>query len=367
MWRVVRPDAIKVWEQSEVKNRLKRYYDIFQKKKVAKYQIAKKIPCDIDLSLNIEKLWIEHEKISRIFKETLKKIDQGSLNFKDLVSPEISYLDLKIQIGKLIMTECHFCERKCRIDRLNGKLGYCKIGDVANISSAHLHFGEEPPLVPSGTIFFCSCVFSCKFCQNWDISTNPHAGIDVSGEKLAHYANHLAREENARNINYVTPIPNTYFILESLKFQTQNITQLWNSNHYCSVETMNLILDIMDFWLPDFKYGNDECAKELSNAPNYWNVVSRNHKLAHDNDNGEMIIRHLVMPDHVECCTKPILDWVSKNCPRALVNVMSQYHPAHKVPHDPILKKINRLPTRNEIQEARNYADKLGLIWKPVS
>ncbi len=367
MWRVVRPDAVKVWEKKEVKDRLSRYYAIMNNERIAKYQIAKKVPAEINLSESNENLWYEHEKLSLDFKETLKKIDQGKLTFRDLRIPKTSYLDLKIELGRRIMSECHLCERKCRINRLNGELGYCKVGNVANISSAHLHFGEEPPLVPSGTIFFCSCVFSCKFCQNWDISTKPKAGVDASSEKLGHFANHLAREEKARNINYVTPLPNTYFIIESLKYQTQNITQLWNSNHYCSLETMKLILDLMDFWLPDFKYGNDECAKKLSNATNFWEITTRNHKMAHDNDNGEMIIRHLVMPNHVECCTKPILDWIAENCPRAIVNVMAQYHPSHKVPYDPILSDINRRLTRDEIQEARNYADKLGIIWKPVS
>jgi putative pyruvate formate lyase activating enzyme len=215
MWRVIRPDAIKVWEEKEVRDRLRRYYDIMQNKCTAKFQITKKLPTEINLSGSIEQLWKEHDRLSKEFKEMVDKIDLGEINFNDLSMPKISYLDLKIEICKRIMSDCHLCERRCKVDRLNGKLGYCKIGKMANISSAHLHFGEEPPLVPSGTIFFCSCVFSCKFCQNWDISTNPNAGIDVSGEKLARYANHLAREENARNINYVTPLPNTFFIIES--------------------------------------------------------------------------------------------------------------------------------------------------------
>lgn len=367
MWRVIRPDSVKVWEFEEVKSRLSRYYDIIQNKRIAKFQISKKIPAEINFSESTDELWKEHEKLRKEFKKTLKEIDGEELNFKGLNDAPVSYLDLKIELGKRIMSECHFCERNCKKDRLNGELGYCKLGNTTNISSAHIHYGEEPPLVPSGTIFFCSCVFSCKFCQNYDISTNPKAGIDAQAEKLAHFANHLAREEKVRNINYVTPLPNTYFIIESLKYQTQNITQLWNSNHYCSLDTMNLILDIMDFWLPDFKYGNDDCAKKLSNATNYWEIIARNHKIAYDNDNGEMIIRHLVMPNHIDCCTKPILDWIAKNCPQALVNVMSQYHPTHKVPYDPLLSYINRCPTQDEIQEAQKYADDLGLIWEPVS
>jgi len=62
-----------------------------------------------------------------------------------------------------------------------------------------------------------------------------------------------------------------------------------------------------------------------------------------------------------------MVDWIAENCPRAIVNVMAQYHPSHKVPYDPILSDINRRLTRDEIEKARAYADKLGIIWKPVS
>ena len=84
--------------------------------------------------------------------------------------------------------------------------------------------------------------------------------------------------------------------------------------------------------------------------------------------NGDMIIRHLVIPGHVECCTKPVLDWIAENCSRALVNVMSQYRPEHLVVREPgKYAEIARRPTIQEIEEARDYADQLGLIWKPVS
>ncbi|MEM2591266.1 MAG: pyruvate formate lyase-activating protein, partial [Thermofilaceae archaeon] len=145
-----------------------------------------------------------------------------------------------------------------------------------------------------------------------------------------------------------------------------NVPLLWNSNMYMSVEALQLLLDIIDIWLPDFKYGNDECALRLSKVPRYFEVVSRNHKMAHDS--GDMIIRHLVLPNHVECCTKPALKWISENCPRALVNIMDQYRPEHLVAFYPEkYREIARRPSPRELEEAYAFADELGLVWRPVS
>jgi putative pyruvate formate lyase activating enzyme len=135
---------------------------------------------------------------------------------------------------------------------------------------------------------------------------------------------------------------------------------------YLTPEAMQILADVVDIWLPDFKWGNDRCAVKYSRIARYFEVVSRNHSMAYEN--GDLIIRHLIMPGHVECCTKPILDWIAKNCPRALVNVMSQYRPEHLVLREPgRYAEIDRCPTAQEIGEAQEYAGELGLIWKPVS
>lgn len=218
------------------------------------------------------------------------------------------------------------------------------------------------------------CTFRCVFCQNHDISTVID-GVEADGEKLASLARHLKRE-GARNINYVggDPTPSSYVILDAIRNLARtgtNIVQLWNSNFYCSKELMTLLFDVMDFWLPDFKYGNDNCAETLSKVKKYFDVVSRNHKLAYDetvvDGSSGMIIRHLVMPGHIDCCTKPILEWIAKNTPLALVNVMAQYHPDYLVPRSPEYRDINRRVTAKEMKEAYDYADALGLLWRPVS
>ncbi len=373
VWRLLRPDAKQVWDDSVVKTLLSRYWDIMNEKRIAKYLIAKRIDAKIELNEDISRLWSVHEKIRKSFRNTIKRIDNGELEFESMDTPKVSYLDLKSEIAQRMLEDCIFCERRCRVNRSQGEKGtWCKLDGQARVSSAFLHHGEEAPLVPSGTIFFTSCNFCCVFCQNYDISQiYPENGVEISPEKLASMARNLKRE-GARNINYVggDPTPNLHVIVESLKYNNLNVTQLWNSNLYCSEETMKILLDTCDVWLPDLKYYENDHAKELSKVPNYWAVVSRNHKMAYDHgglDHGEMIIRHLVMPNHVECCTKPILEWIAENVPKALVNIMAQYRPTHLVGRNKQYSSINRRPTSAEMDKTYKLADELGIIWRPVS
>ncbi|MBY9018577.1 MAG: pyruvate formate lyase-activating protein, partial [Candidatus Lokiarchaeota archaeon] len=93
-------------------------------------------------------------------------------------------------------------------------------------------------------------------------------------------------------------------------------------------------------------------------------ILTRNLKRIHDFGSGEIIIRHLVMPNHVECCSKPILDYIAREIPKCVVNIMGQYRPeylAHEYP------EINRRPTTQEINEVKNYAEDLNILYKPVS
>jgi pyruvate-formate lyase-activating enzyme/intein/homing endonuclease len=204
-------------------------------------------------------------------------------------------------------------------------------------------------------------------CQNWDISQHPDAGAPVSPRELSLMIKSL-RSEGAANINFVggEPTPNLHLITEALNLTTANVPILWNSNMYLTPEAMQILEDLVDIWLPDFKWGNDLCAMKYSRIIRYFDVVSRNHIMAYEN--GDMIIRHLVMPGHLECCTKPILNWIAEKCPRALVNVMGQYRPEHLVLQEPErYHEIARRPTPQEIIRAQDYANELGLVWEPVA
>ncbi len=370
-WRLARPDALTVWENSEVRKRLSWYYDVMVDVKPAKFMIAKRIgsPEDPD-KLDLEGLWSLHRELSREFWSVFENIRDNKLRFNELQVPDgKNLLHVKARIAWETLRSCTFCERKCRFNRLEGKQGVCQLDYRVYVHSWFHHLGEEAPLVPSGTIFYGGCNFRCVFCQNYDISqVYPRSGVEVDARRLALIQKEL-RENGARNINHVggEPTPNLHVILESLIYLDVNVPQLWNSNMYLTEESMLLLRDVIDIWLPDFKYGNNKCAIRLSAAPRYWEVVTRNLKMiAKWKD--PIIIRHLVLPSHLECCTKPILKWIAGNIPHALVNIMEQYRPEHLVAKYPERwPDIARRPSWSEMRKAYNYASELGLVYEPVS
>lgn len=369
VYRILRPDSLSVWQNDEIRKRFGRYRGIIDNHQVARYLVAKTIACEYSPSDSIENLEILLSQRSKEFNEILTQNFQTHQE-REIVSK--NYLTLSETLAIKYLEECIFCERQCRINRIDNEKGYCLISKDSYVSSAFLHMGEEAPLIPSGTIFFQGCNFGCVFCQNYDISQAwkgkkniEEVAQKVDSKKLAELADNLVNK-GAININYVggDPIPNIHTILGNLNYQRSNITQLWNSNFFLTTKSLSLIIDFMDFWLPDFKYGNNECAKKYSGIDNYYDVITRNLKNIHDEGSGEIIIRHLVMPNHIECCSKPILEYVAKEIPNCVINIMGQFRPEY---HAAEYTEINRRPTSKEMKTVQDYASKLNIIWKPIS
>ncbi len=262
---------------------------------------------------------------------------------KDTKKKKPNLLDLKISLAEDIFEHCTFCERRCGVNRYE-KPGACGVTSPL-ISTAFPHHGEEGPLVPSGTIFFSGCNAHCIFCQNWDISQQL-SGNEWNMEKTAEWITRNKENHRIINVNFVggEPTPNLLYILHILEELEVNIPIIWNSNFYMSEETMNLLDGVIDLYLSDFKYGTDKRALEYSNLPNYWEIATRNHKLAYEQC--EMIIRILVLPGNwVEEDLPCILDFIEKELPDARVNLMAQYHPAWKAGTHP---ELSRRLTREE-------------------
>jgi len=357
MWRTARPDALAVLEDELAKKSLRRYFSILQNDKPAKFMIAKKLPAEFDVSCSLEKLWKEHTKYTDTFRDFEREIDE-SKNFNGTPSPAKSYFDLKIQIANKIVQTCHFCTRRCGVNRLTSGLGYCGCGDTISVSSIFAHMGEEPELVPSGTIFTMGCTMRCRHCQNWTISQWKEDGTEYKPEELAKEIEQL-RRGGCRNANLVggEPTPWLKQWLETFRHVGVNVPIVWNSNSYYSEETARLLTGFVDVYLLDFKYGPGDCAERISDAPKYWEVCTRNHLEA--KKNGELIIRVLVLPGHLECCTKPILNWIAENLgPETRVNLLFQYRPewrAHEIP------ELRRQLSKEEREKAEKIAEKAGL------
>ncbi|MCS7129565.1 MAG: radical SAM protein, partial [Candidatus Caldarchaeum sp.] len=356
--------SLETWSSPELKGRLEWYYSVANNLKPAKYLICRHIPVGQDIrQLSEDELWGIHEKKAEEFSRVFKEIRDGGLKLKELSVERPNFLDLKVALVKKMLTHCNFCRWNCRVDRSAAKkFGTCQLAEVSRVSSYFHHRGEELPIrgtKGSGTIFFTSCNMRCVFCQNADISHDKDNGIVFTPHMLA-WTMWQLRMEGCHNINLVggEPTIHLHTIVEAISllrffknveeaaleakadlyipypldvrnasFEGEfNTPILWNSNMYMSPETMKILHELVDIWLPDFKFGNNRCAVALSRTPWYFETVAENHKLIYS-WNEDIVIRHLIMPGHVECCTKPVLKWIADNMPLTPVNVMDQYHP----------------------------------------
>ncbi len=296
--------------------------------------------------------------------QTIKRLERycaivnGEEKARYLIAKEKGLLQEKIQECEKILSSCELCERKCKVNRLKGEKGFCEAGLLWHVFGAHSHFGEEAELVPSATLFAAGCIMRCVYCQNAPASVNPELGEEWSNQRAARWIEEK-KEEGCRNVNFVggDPTPYTLNVLQSLQLCNANIPVVWNSNAYYSEKTAELLHGVVDVYLLDFRYFNDQCAKRLSNAPGYVEAVKRNFLAA--GEDAELLVRLLVMPSHIECCAKPIVKWLGENLGKDVrLNILQQYRPMWKAFDYP---KIARGLTIGEYSDVVKYGEGIGL------
>lgn len=272
-----------------------------------------------------------------------------------------------------LLSSCRLCPRHCGVDRLKGEKGFCKTGIDAPVSSRNLHHGEEPPISGyrgSGTIFFSNCNLKCVFCQNYPIS-QMGVGGEVSNRELGDIILTLQRR-GAHNINFVTPTHVVHSIISALVYAIESglkIPLVYNSSGYDSIEELELLDGIVDIYMPDMKYSDDEVAERFSNAPNYLAVNRRAIKEMHKqvgnlvmDEEGialrGLLIRHLVLPEGL-AGTENVLSFIANEVSKdTYISLMSQYFPTNKAFQYP---EISRMVNRSEYRKAADILQRLGL------
>ena len=271
------------------------------------------------------------------------------------------------------MTKCLMCPRGCLVDRSAGERGFCGATNEYVIGSADLHFYEEPCISGvrgSGAIFFSGCNLRCVFCQNRDISRTV-LGKKYTEEELISKMLEL-QDRGAHNINLVTATPYSLFIAKTLEKAKKDlkIPIVYNCGGYESIEALRALDGLIDIYLPDFKYFDDELAKSYSSAPNYATVAGESllemhrqvGKLTLD-QNGiatrGLIVRHLVLPACRED-SKAVLKFISEILPtnEVTLSLMRQYTPDFADESAP--KNLKRRLTSFEYEDVLNYALSLG-------
>ncbi len=280
----------------------------------------------------------------------------------------------RVEAARRMLKTCHLCPRGCGANRLDGELGYCRSGALVKVASWNVHPWEEPPISGtrgSGTIFFSNCTARCLFCQNYPIS-QLGVGQEVTEHRLAGMMLELQRR-GAHNINFVTPthyVPQLLAALEVAVSRGFRLPLLYNTSGYDSLETLQLLDGVVDIFLPDAKYADDDIASRLSGYKDY---VAHNRiallemlrqvgdELILDQDGialRGMIVRHLVLPNGLSQ-TPDVLHWLATHLSlRVHVSLMAQYFPTYRAVDEP---ELARPVSEDEYAVALDAFDRVGL------
>lgn len=248
---------------------------------------------------------------------------------------------------------------------------------MANFESVKIswfgkHFGEEPPLTKdkgAGTIFFTGCNLRCVYCQNYQISQE-NIGKNYTISELIKIMLDL-QKQGALNIDLIAPTVWFRQIKQAAaeaKKQGLKIPIVWNTNAYDGLKILKEMEGLVDIYLPDFKYGDDDLAFKYSGVKNYVQVTKEsikemfeqvgNLKLSEDGvaEKG-IIVRHLILPNNLENSFKT-LDYIKEIDKDIYVNLFTQYEPVYKAKD---FSELNRTINKEEFGKVFDYLIKIGL------
>lgn len=272
-----------------------------------------------------------------------------------------------------MLEDCRVCAQECRVNRLKGEKGICRGGRLATIASRGPHFGEENVLVGtggSGTIFFSYCNLKCEFCQNFDISQDG-AGDEVLPDEMADMMLSL-QEAGCHNINLVSPSHFVPQFLEALAVASKkglHLPIVYNTGGYDSLETLRLLDGVIDIYMPDLKFGDNENGRKYSGAAGYFDVAKKAIKEMHRqvgdlrlDERGiakrGLLVRHLVLPGDLARTENVVEFLAGEISKKTFVNLMDQYYPACRAFLHPELK---RRITGKEFKDAYNAGKAAGI------
>ena len=272
-----------------------------------------------------------------------------------------------------MLESCMLCPRKCKVNR-HKNVGFCGASDKVKLAYYSLHQWEEPIISGengSGTVFFSNCNLRCLFCQNKKISTDRNSyGKEISNDKLKEIFLKL-QDLGAHNINLVTPthyVPQIIDVLKKVKNKNLKIPVVYNTSSYENVSTIESLKVLIDIYLADLKYFDDELGNKYSKCNDYFKYASlaigemyKQTGKFQIKDNllvSGLVVRVLVLPEHVDDSKKIIKYLYDTYKDNIIISIMNQYTPVCKINDFP---NLNRKLTDEEYDKVIDYACSLGI------
>lgn len=252
---------------------------------------------------------------------------------------------------------CVLCEHRCAVNRLAGERGVCKAGPTARVFRHRVECGEEPELVPSHLFYLSGCDLRCVFCIAEANAFDPGRGQPLNAEFFSD-AVAWGRTQGATNVQWVGGEPTIHIptILAAMSGCPDLPRVVWKSDFHATPEAFALLDGVVSTYVADFKFGNDACAKRLAGVERYVSIITRNLRLAVAQ--ADLIVRHLLMPGHFDCCFRPVVEWLRHDLPHVKFSLRDGYLPRWQARHH---ADIARPLATGEARRARDYARDLGL------
>ena len=308
------------------------------------------------MAASADDLWTAHTLTVHALAQSRRRAE-GTISLK-AVMDRMSFLDLKISLARQMLDDCDLCPHHCRVNRNKGKTGFCGVADGTAVHWEGILHGEELELMASHEVFLSGCTMRCAFCYSHDHITRPMSGLPMAPQEIAGCVDRR-RSEGALNLNLVGGEPTVHIpnILRMLREVSAPLPVIWNSNMYATPEAMALLDGVVDLFLGDIHFGNDACAQKLGMIPDYLPSVKAAF-LAAAASKADVIIRHLVMPGHLDCCARPAMEWAAQAMPETPFHLMFQYVPDFRAARDPVL---GRFVSPEEIRRANEMAREIGV------
>ena len=255
------------------------------------------------------------------------------------------------------LVSCQLCEHRCLANRLGNEKGPCKAGSEARVFRHRVECGEEPELIPSHLFYLSGCDLRCAFCIAEVNAFDPSRGRVLTPE-FFNAAVEWGRTQGAINIQWVGGEPTIHIpsILRVMSSCDDLPPIVWKSDFHGTPESFDLLNGWVTTYVADFKFGNDQCAERIARVGDYVAIIKRNLKLAMNQS--DLIVRHLLLPGHLECCYKPIVEWIATEMPNVKFSLRDGYQPRWQASRHP---ELIRVLSRQESLEARCLAEEKGL------
>ncbi|MCX5688439.1 MAG: radical SAM protein [Planctomycetota bacterium] len=275
--------------------------------------------------------------------------------------PDAEEIARRASVAAGMLRSCELCERRCRVDRTKGERAPCGLGVQTSCFKRHVSYAEEAMLLPSYMVYLAACNFRCRFCVQAPACFDANAGLPLDATAAAADFRRVV-DQGAASINLLGGEPSLHLhtILDiAAAAGNQPLPLVLNTNMYMTPQVIDLLEGVISLYIADYKFGNDTCAARLASIPDYTRITTRN--LRHAAATTPVIIRHLVMPGHIDCCLRPVVRWVAEQMPTTPFTLMTSYVPGWLAESSLAASELSRPLSRAEAVLAESIVKEAGL------